>query len=228
MNKMIEDKGEFIDLMALWRNEGLTPIANIIGFSKILLHDLSEELSEEHLESLNLIHKNGVQAAKSWNVSSLFTKLRYETSPLQFQAVDLHDVIYKSLADLQELVVFENINVIFPNNLPMVKSNPLVEFVFTYLLDSIEYRTYLNNNQLTILIRVADLENITVRFQAEHVVLKDSDHERFFYPGSPQSVAKLIIQKHNREIRIFNRNQETIIEFELPIWYGSIPNGEAI
>ena len=96
------DKSEFLELMMLWRNEGLAPLASVIGFSQALLEEKAGEINEEQRQLLELIFRAGVRAADCWHSAADYANLHDGTSQEACRAFELGEVIDRALSHLEK------------------------------------------------------------------------------------------------------------------------------
>jgi len=199
-----DNKNEFLELMALWRNKGLTPLVSVIGFSLSLLEEEWGKLNEEQRQSLELILHSGIRAADCWHAAADYVHLRYETLQEEYRVTGINEVIDNALSHLDKLTVIENIKTDIPDNLPTVKAYKQLDRLFIYLLDAPPLRHYIMDNPLTITVRLNDSKSIKVQIQTERklspdIALKSSG---FFHPGTFPSVAQLIVKKHGGKLHV--------------------------
>ncbi|MCL4266417.1 MAG: hypothetical protein KJ069_24650 [Anaerolineae bacterium] len=213
-----EEKTELLDLMALWRNEGLTPLSHIVGFSHLLLDGELGELNEEQRRTIEIVFKAGIQATACWNIANTYLRLQYGTDIHKYSSVRLRDVVDEATSHLNKLKTFSYISTDVPLDLPLIEERWPLQAVFVYILDSDFLRHY--NKSATITARPQDGAKIQVQIELEGIIKPDADlnPQRLLHPGGSISVAQLIIVRHGGELQIQNIQENLVFKFTLPIW----------
>jgi hypothetical protein len=211
---------DFLDVYAIWRNEGLTPLSTIKGYVDLLLiGGLGPlQLTEQQRQALDIIRQSCSQAIQCWYSLSDYLDIHYNSRSAELLA------LAPLLEEVTERVrtVIGSLAIALPDQLPLIRGHRYHLIVaFCNLLYPIDRRLDIGTVPPSIHIDVPTSERIAVRVLSG---LKVSvDDARFWHPGTCVGMAATIIQQHGSQLQAESHGERIEYHFTLPV----VSDGEA-
>ena len=213
------DDPDFSQLYAMWRNEGLTPLSLIQGYAALLLDEGLGPLSDEQRRALEIIQGACGQAINCWYHPTSYLEL-VSNKKIDFKAISLPEIIEEVLKTLRIYAGIDKVEVILPNNLPLVRSNwDLATAIQNFIMWN--YATGERTSTPAIEAKLQDDKVVRIEIQPGYRLtqMRDSDLD---YPGTRLYVANAIIQRQGGQVEISSVNQNIHIQFNLYTWEDDI------
>ncbi|MEO8610732.1 MAG: DUF433 domain-containing protein [Chloroflexota bacterium] len=210
---------DVIETIAIWRNEGLTPLSLIDGYSELLLHD-SQYTQEQKQQFNSTIYRSARHAvARWWN----FTEWVYKTYRLDsehYQAFLIDAIVQDVLRELPRYDPSAKVKWDVTTNLPAVRADlHLTTAIINLLTDRTSLFLKIDSS-FEITSKNADFVNFKIVRQFEYVNHRESiDIDKYAWRSGPLSLARLIIHEHDSELKFTFSSEQAIFEFDLPIWH---------
>jgi len=215
---------DLIETIAIWKNEGLTPIITIQGYSELLLGvpsniELTEEQKRQFLETT--FHNSRRAASRWWNFSNWVYKT-YRPQTVYWQPFSIALIVKQVLQTLPSYEPNAEVKIDFPENLPDVRAD---DDLITAIVNLLTYRTnaYLKLKS-TVSISLNDNHQINFQIVREFEYTQSDlpiDRLSLGWSSSPLELASLILNEHESELLIHPLEKGVMFEFNLAIWHDS-------
>lgn len=211
------DEPEFSELFAMWRNEGLTPLSLVQAQAALLLEGAQGPLNDEQRRALEIIDRSCGEAIECWQHPSSYLALNRRTD---FEATSLPEIIEEVLKILKAYTWIDDVEVVLPNSLPMVKSNwTLATAIKNFIMW--DYASSERASTPVITAKLQDNKSVGVEIQPGYKSTQMLD-SNLDYPGTRLYVANSIIQQHGGQVAVSIVNQNVQVQFNLLPWENDI------
>lgn len=213
------DSEQLLEWFAAWKNDGISQLTTIKGYSDILLRGLVGDLSDKQREFIEIIARSCEHAVDYWNFPSDYLQLRYS----RYARPDLQESDLKKIFEeiLSQSGRAQNVKLELPAELPTIKSSYTLRSALSVLLHpSFEFdlKHQGNTETCTVQITRSGQTELSVRIFHNLLIINHRSPQLLLYPGKPLAVADLIIQQHGSQLEIIPSDSGTEFRFTLPIW----------
>jgi len=209
-----QQRPDFLDVYAIWRNHGLTPLSTIKGYADLLsigaLGPL--QLTEQQRQALEMIRQTCSQAIQCWYSLSDYLDIAYNSRSPEVLALAplLEEITDRVRPEIGSL------SVTLPDRLPLIIGNRYHLIVaFCNLLYPIDRRLDIGMVPASIQINLPENERVVVRLQSG---LKASvDDAWFWHRGTCIGMAATVIQQHGSQLHAASHGEGIEYHFTLPV-----------
>lgn len=211
--KTISDD-QFLEWLACWGNEGLTSLALVGGYARVLLEGRAGELTEEQHRFVEIIFRNCVRAAEWFRLPETYLAFRLGRHHVHWEEIRLPELISQAISRLQS----GQVQVDLPDDLPPVRGCQCLQDAILYLIEpdlSLAPRSALQAQ-----IRADKVGDSSILVQVRTGIHLDEigGFSCCFFPGTRLSIADQIIRLHESQVKVQSVDKETEFRFTLPIW----------
>jgi K+-sensing histidine kinase KdpD len=215
-----EQEKELWEAFATWRREALTAATPALGYVRLLLEGHCGSLTDDQRELLEQIWKRNQVMTDCWHHLYDYMYARYPFGPVEWQKIALLDIVRHVVIRLRELSYITDIDVIMPDDLPLLRSSHRLQRILHSLIAPLDIPVITKN--CTPVIQAEAHNNgvsmtiITGKLSGIYFDTVTTDPS--FYPGSSLHIASLILRQHQSILQIETTEQQTIFCFTLPVW----------
>jgi signal transduction histidine kinase len=209
------------------------PLTNIIGFSRLILKGLDGPITEQQQHDLQIIYANSQHLLGLINDLLDISQIEAGMMELQFQKIDLREVIRSVMATTSALVRDKDVELIrrIPSDLPPIQADPTrIRQVLLHLLTNAAQSTQAGHIAVTVQAKCEEIE-VSVTDTGSGILPDDQAHifDRFengqlgnaARPGSyglGLALSKEFVEMHGGKIWVTSDvNAGTTFTFTLPL-----------
>ena len=218
--RMVEDKKIVNSALA---HDIRTPLTILKGYTEILLKYIPNErlTKEEIIEKLEIMNNN-ISRLEDF-LQDMNTIQKIEQLEPKYQEINIESLVNELKENTKSLCMPKNINVFFYNEVKskiVILDSSMIHEVYNNIINNaIRY----TKNKITINITEIDKKiifkiqdngegfNKKALKEATHLYYKDTKEKSHF--GLGLYISKLLCEKHNGEIKIFNNKEGATVEF---------------
>lgn len=202
---------DLLDAYAMRRNEGLTPLTAIAGYSDLLLRGAFGQLTDDQLQAVTIIRQNVTLSLQSWNNYGDY--LRAYFLPPQSESVDLSALLENVSA--QTRTQAETIEVTLPDSAcTIIGDSRQLYIAFRNLIYPDEPGQNIHETQPFIRVFADNSDQLAI-FVRSGLVL--SSHQEWFWsPVAALGIAEYVIKRHGGNINVEYGAEHTDYHITLP------------
>lgn len=212
------EKLEILNLFYAWKNDDLSVLIFIDGYSDWLLHEESGSLTNQQKEILEIINRKARRMNDRWHDRQAFISLKYDEVH-EIQVINFAKVVNQACLQLKANFGVNNIQVEVPENLPDIKATWYLDRAVLNLI-LCPFLTSTNNFPGSVIKAFFRKDIQRVRVEIRVFIPDDSNFHLRDYPGSRLDLARQIIESHESELVIQEMGGLINFSFELPVWDG--------
>ena len=208
----IIDDNQFLEWLACWRNEGLTPLVIINGYTELLLKGEGGDLTDTQRRFVEIIARNCTIAADWFNLPVDYLAFRSGQHHVRWEEICLPDLITRALSDVQ----IDHIEVDLPDDLPPIRGNQWLQTAVLYMIEPDPFLIRTDAYQASIKADLVGDSFIQVRIGVQ-LDLGEGERPSLF-TSTRLSIAGQIIQLLDSQLQIQALDKGTEFQFTLPVW----------
>jgi uncharacterized protein (DUF433 family) len=203
------------NLIAMWANEGKTPLTSIRGFSDLLANQGEHFSEEDWKEFIGHIYRDSYTAIDAWNHLSLANNAKYGNKDF-WTLGSISEVIQLAIKPINNNWPESVIEVQVLQVALLVKHN----YQLPYAIENLLSNDWMFQTGGTIKVEQTSKKNIVVRINRKIKNDNISTYElsHLAYSNSPIQTAAIIIHQHGGELKAVPSETGVTFEFTLPIY----------
>ncbi len=211
----------FSDLLAAWRNEDLTKMSYIRGYSNYLLKGEFGTLTDEQRQAVEVIHRSCMQTVEDWHQRGRYF------FPLDLCPISVTEIIELVLEYLHGSLCLdrEHVQVALGPNLPPVAGSLMSAIGIIGTITHL-YRPGQNDFRVTLKANAGEDNVVVMQIQvrAANLPSKADLSLALSRPDTDLCMANVLIRQHGSEIKVTSCEGSIVFEFALPPAYPINPS----
>lgn len=226
-SELEKERQKFAELLPYWRNESLTHMTTVLGYTKLLLEhdDAIGTLTPTQREFLNIILRAANQSVYWWHLAVKYSQLNYWRTKIAQGDFDWSKLVDELSSNLQEHPCVETVHFEIAPDLPPIIGDLYLIPAFLYLIAP-ENEIRYNPEKVSPVIsaRRTDQFRALITINTELIFInrdeKPKHHDEIFTDGTCYWVAEAILKQYGTSVKciLSDTDNKVTFEFTLPVW----------